>query len=75
MAVAAELGADALEDALLLGAEPGLVLVAGTASVLPPSFGTHHEWITSEEVMSSVTVVFTGTYIVWKLKSWSSWPS
>ena len=37
----------------------------GTASALPPSFGIHQEWITSEAVISSTTVVSTGTTIVW----------
>ena len=37
----------------------------GTPSALPPSFGIHQEWITSEAVISSTTVVSTGTTIVW----------
>ena len=35
-----------------------------TASILPPSFGIHQEWMTSWPVMSSVTVVSVGTTIV-----------
>ena len=37
----------------------------GTASALPPSLGIHQEWITSDAVISSTTVVSTGTTIVW----------
>ncbi len=33
----------------------------GIASALPPSFGIHQEWSTSDAVMSSVTVVLIGT--------------
>jgi hypothetical protein len=33
----------------------------GTASILGPRLGIHHEWITSEAVISSTTVVSTGT--------------
>src|SRR6185437_14253050 len=35
------------------------------ASTLPPSDGTHHEWMTSVDWMSRITVVFAGAYIVW----------
>ena len=35
----------------------------GTPSTLPPSLGIHQEWITSEALTSSVTVVPVGTTI------------
>ena len=35
----------------------------GTPSTLPPSLGIHQEWITSDAVTSSVTVVPVGTTI------------
>ena len=64
MVVAAELGALAAVDA------PASEILnqvwftwPGTASAFPPSFGIHQECITSEEVMSSVTVVSIGTTI------------
>ena len=38
-----------------------LLVRPGTASILPPSLGIHQEWMTSSAVMSSVTVIPTGT--------------
>src|SRR5918995_599543 len=41
----------------------------GTASAFPPSSGIHHEWMTSEEVMSSAMVVPTDTTIALDITS------
>ena len=59
---AAELGALALVGADPLGLEPGVVVVPGIASILPPSAGIHQEWMTSKSgaLTSSWTVWPTG---------------
>ena len=47
----------------------------GTASILMPNDGTANEWITSEPVVITRTVLFTGTTISLSTASSRGWPS